>query len=138
MRRAVFNLEPFDWAVEVCIAIRKLDGGYVLSRLSELGASRKVMLSAADLIDSWSPNKGLTYSNKHTKESIVVVGITSSPAEFQNSLQHELRHLCNDIAMAFKLDWRSEKVAYLVGDINAVIFPFVHDLLCPKCRARQK
>lgn len=69
MRRAVFNIEPFDWAVEVCIAIRKLDGGYVLSRLSELGASRKVMLSAADLIDSWSPNKGLTYSGQaHERE----------------------------------------------------------------------
>lgn len=133
MRRIICNIEPFDWMVELCIAVNKFNGEYILRRLFELGAGKTVMKRATKLLSDWSLDNGLTYSNKRAKETIIVVGSTSSPSEFQNSLQHEIRHLCNDITIALKLDWKSEKVAYLVGDINALVFPFINDLLCCEC-----
>lgn len=60
----------------------------------------------------------------------MVIGLTSSPAEFLNSLQHELRHFVDDVAMTVNVDLSGEKVAYLTGDINLYLWDDIHEFLC--------
>lgn len=46
-------------------------------------------------------NTGITYSNIRNRETVMVIALTSSPEEFQNSFDHEKGHLCRHISRAF-------------------------------------
>ena len=66
-------------------------------------------------------DSGFTYSNKTMRRSVVVVGLATSQAQFLNSFEHELRHLCDDIAAASGMPMQGEEVAYLTGDVNSLV-----------------
>ena len=78
-------------------------------------------------------DSGFTYSNKTMRRSVVVVGLATSQAQFLNSFEHELRHLCDDIAAASGMPMQGEEVAYLTGDVNSLLWADVHDFVCCKC-----
>ena len=79
---------------------------------------------------------GFTYSNPHRMESIVVIGRSSSGAEFQNSYVHELRHLTDDIAYFYGYPLRGEPAAYLAGDIALELSDIVCKMSCDHCREK--
>lgn len=60
----------------------------------------------------------------------MVIGLTSSKAQFLNSFEHEMRHLVDDISKACGLDGEGESVAYLTGDLNALLFEDLHSFIC--------
>lgn len=77
---------------------------------------------------------GFTYSNPEFRESVVVIGSSSSGAEFLNSFVHELRHLTDDIAYTCGYPLRGEPAAYLAGDISMGLSDIVCVMSCEKCR----
>ncbi len=77
-------------------------------------------------------DSGFTYSNKTRRRSVVVVGLASSQAQFLNSFEHELRHLCDDIAVASAMPMQGEEVAYLTGQINTMLWKDIHQFICCK------
>ncbi len=79
---------------------------------------------------------GFTYSNKDRQSTIMVIGLYSSPAQFLNSFEHELRHLVDDIAETFNLDSHGEEVAYLTGDLNSALWEDIHKFVCCKCNCK--
>jgi len=79
-------------------------------------------------------DKGLTYSNFKERESVIVIGKTSCPAEFQHTFDHEKIHLAMHIGKYFNIDPYSEELAYLVGDIGSEMFPIAKRFLCEHCR----
>ena len=79
---------------------------------------------------------GFTYSNKDRRESVIVIGLHSSPPEFINSFEHELRHLVDDIAHTYGLEMAGEDVAYLTGDVNSELWEDIHYFTCCKCHER--
>ncbi len=64
----------------------------------------------------------------------MVIALTSSPAQFQNSLDHEKGHLCRHISRAFGIDPYSEEEQYLAGEIGQSMFPVAKRFLCEHCR----
>jgi hypothetical protein len=64
----------------------------------------------------------------------MVIALTSSAAEFFNSLMHELSHLTAYIAKDNGISFTGEEVAYLEGDLAREIFPKTKPLLCDCCR----
>ena len=81
---------------------------------------------------------GFTYSNKEHRQSVIVIGMHSSPWEFLNSFEHELRHLVDDIALTLGLPMAGEDVAYLTGEINQALWEDVHQFTCCKCNGHGK
>ena len=79
-------------------------------------------------------NTGLTYSNLKYKCSIMVIGLTSSPAEFQNTMDHEKSHLAMHIGETLNLDVFGEEYEYLIRDIGQEMFPVAKQFLCEHCR----
>ena len=77
-------------------------------------------------------DSGFTYSNKTRRRSVVVVGLASSQAQFLNSFEHELRHLCDDIAVASAMPMQGEEVAYLTGQLNTMLWKDIHQFICCK------
>lgn len=43
-------------------------------------------------------NEGFTYSNRMCNESVMCIGMASSSRQLINTLAHEIRHLCDNIA----------------------------------------
>lgn len=89
---------------------------------------------AEAVLNNGTDNKGMTYSNTKERESIIIIGSTSCPAEFQHTFDHEKIHLAMHIAKYFEIDPYGEELAYLVGDIGLEMFPIAKKFLCEHCR----
>lgn len=60
----------------------------------------------------------------------MVIGITSSAAQFQNSYDHERKHLEAHIAAALGIDPWGEEICYLSGEIGQLMFEKARLMLC--------
>lgn len=83
---------------------------------------------------------GFTYTNPYRHHVIMVVGRSSSGAEFLNSFVHELRHLADDFGRANDISLSGETIAYFSGDMAYALADVVCVLGCDCCRdkARRK
>ena len=79
-------------------------------------------------------NKGYTYSNLSKRSSIIVIGETTCPMEFQHTFDHEKFHLAAHIAKEDNINPFTEEMAYLIGDIGMKMFPIAKKFLCEHCR----
>lgn len=107
---------------------------YVLNELLLIGCPKDELEKAEDVLGDRSDNRGLTFSNVEDRESIIVIGATSCPEEFQHTFDHEKLHLAIHIAKVYNIDPFGEELAYLVGDIGLNMFPVAKKFLCEHCR----
>lgn len=133
-----FFLEDYYWTVKVFYIVDTIPMGYLLDELSQIGCSKSDLKLAESLLHGDSKDKGLTYSNLRELESIIIIGETSCPAEFQHTFDHEKIHLAMHIGKYFNIDPYSEELAYLVGDIGMEMFPIAKKFLCEHCREELK
>ena len=82
-----------------------------------------------DLISKWY-NVGFTYSNLKRKRSVLLIGISTCPAEFQNTFDHEKGHLAMHIAERYDIDPYGEEYQYLTGEIGRALYPVAKTFLC--------
>ena len=68
----------------------------------------------------------------------MVIGITETPEEFQNTFDHEKGHLAMHIAEADNLDIFGEDFQYLTGEIGRELFPVAKKFMCEHCRVDLK
>lgn len=133
-----FYLEDFYWNVKVFYVVDNVPVKYILEQLEQIDCSESDLETAKLLLKNKSKDKGLTYSNLKERESIIVIGETSCPAEFQHTFDHEKIHLAMHIGKYFDIDPYSEELAYLVGDIGLQMFPVAKRFLCEHCREELK
>lgn len=93
----------------------------------ELATARKNLTSG-------NLDTGLTYSNISGRNTVMVISLTSSPAEFLNSWLHEMRHLSRHIEQACAISPYGEEAAYLAGEIGQRMFPVAKRFICEHCR----
>lgn len=130
------HIERYDWLVFCFFAV---DGYYtdrICDLLQQIGVSETIMQDVYSHLQRSDIDTGFTFSNKTERISVMVVGLTSSKAEFLNSFSHELRHLCDDIASASDIGLSGEPVAYLAGDIAMQLAPTIEPLMCSCERCR--
>lgn len=104
------------WHVEFYFAPDGYDTDELLDRLYDLGASSSTMREALSLMESGRPNTGFTFPNPYEYDAMVVIGPTTSGAEFQDTLVHEVHHLAVAIADELGVDLEGETPAYIAGD----------------------
>lgn len=92
------------------------------------------MVKVEDQLRSNAYNTGFTYSNFYHKCSIVVIGLTSSAEQFQNTFDHEKGHLAMHIADALNIDILGEEFQYLTGEIGQKMFRKAKRFMCDQCR----
>lgn len=122
------------WRVEFYFAPDGYDADLLLDRLYEIGAPARIMREALDLMDSGKDNTGYTFCNPYEFEALVVIGPTSSGAEFIDTLVHEIQHLAVNIAESVGADLESETPAYIAGDSARALSKVICQLGCPNCR----
>lgn len=134
MKRRDLRIKRYDWRARFYFAVHGYDMGSILASLQSIQCPGNLLQRIADNMERNDMDSGFTYSNKVVRRSVVVVGLTTSPAQFLNSFEHELRHLCDDIGIASGMEMQGEEVAYLTGNINAALWEDIHDFICCKCR----
>lgn len=132
MIRQKFTIPEYDWDVFVFYNTDGLDTEDILAMLQVIGVSAFDYTVALSNMVSNTLNTGFCYSNLRSKQSVMVISETSTPAQFMNSLVHEIRHLCSHVEQVFNIDPGSEQAAYLAGTIGELMFPRAKFFLC-KC-----
>ena len=129
-----FYLENWDWQVKVYYAVDTFYMDDILSELELLGCDFQSAMKIKRDLTLYPYNNGLTYSSFDERSSIVVIGLTNSPDEFQNTFDHEKGHLAMHISECDNIDVYSEDFQYLTGEIGRSMFPIAKRFMCEHCR----
>lgn len=134
MIRQRLYIDKYDWNVYCYYAVDAYYVDEIAERLIEVGCNGTLLERAVRNMSSGTLNNGLTYSNLQTRESVMVIALTSNASQFLNSLVHELRHLINNICEVWGIEQDSEESCYLAGDVAQMMFGKVRRLMCDHCR----
>lgn len=129
-----FYIPKYDWEVRVYYAVDCYDTGRIIADLRRVGCRGADLMDAFRNMRSCNLNTGITYSNVRDRQTVMVIALTSSPDEFQNSWDHEKGHLCRHISKAFGIDPYGEEAQYLSGEVGLKMFPIAKRFLCEHCR----
>lgn len=108
----------------------------ILDELEKIGCSQYELVNAEDLLRDGEYNTGLTYTNIKSRCSVVVIGLTTSSEEFQNTFDHEKGHLAMHISSALDIEPFGEEYQYLTGEIGQKMFKIAKRFLCEHCRKK--
>ena len=121
------------WIVDFLFAEKEYDIEEVLSMLYEMGASYDVLTMCKELMQDGGYNTGFTYTDQELFNALVVIGPTSSGAEYIDTLVHEIHHLAVAIASNLNIDLEGETPAYLAGDAARELADIVCRMGCSCC-----
>lgn len=74
-------------------------------------------------------NSGFTATDYNKRISIVAIGLTTSKAEFFNTLIHEAKHVQSHICRYYQVSEDSEDAAYLIGYLTMEMYKYFRDLI---------
>lgn len=135
-------IERYDWTLCAYYAVTDYHTEHILTDLQRIDCPEELQQRVEGNLRRKTMDSGFTYSNKRLRETVMVIGLHSSPPEFLNSFEHELRHLIDDICSATGIRHEGEEVAYLTGDINGLlamdVAMFLCDCHCGKERMRKE
>lgn len=131
-----FHLKRYKWHVRVYYAVHRYWAEDIVRDLRDAGCSGRQLRTAFENLRRGEMNTGITYSNFGRRETVMVISLTSTAAEFLNSWMHEMQHLCRHVATAFGIDPYGEEAAYLAGDVGQRMFPVARRFLCDCCREK--
>ena len=134
MRIVEFDIPQYGWRVKTYFAVTQYNTEDIVGDLIDIDCPTNIVDRVTENLLHQEMDTGFTYSNKKNRSTIMVIGLTSHPAEFLNSFEHELRHLVDDIASVVGIDTNSEAVAYLTGDINLFLWGYIHKFVCCSCK----
>lgn len=134
MIRQRFTLERYGWDVFVYYAVDSYYVDEIIDKMYSIGCEGKKLHTAYENMSFGRMNTGITYSNFRNRQTVMVIALTSSPDEFQNSFDHEKGHLCRHISKAFGIDPYGEEAQYLSGEVGQKMFPVARRFLCEHCR----
>lgn len=138
--RQQFYIERYGWRVTVWY-LDGTDGSKaeaILDSMVRAGCRGSKLRKAEELLTSGRYNTGLTFSNPESRESVMVIGKSSSAMQCANTMIHERCHLQMQICKNCNIEPLSEEAAYLAGDIGGLMYKFAHVLLCEGCRRKRR
>ncbi len=129
-----FWLKRYKWHVRVYYSVHRYRTEDIVRDLRDAGCSGGQLRRAWDSLREGDLNTGITYSNFARRDTVMVISLASTEAEFLNSWTHEMQHLCRHVATAFGIDPYGEESAYLAGDVAQEMFTAARKFLCRHCR----
>jgi len=130
------HLGKYGWTAYIYYAIASIDAEDIADKLREVGCGGVEANNFKEALSSFGYNAGFTYSNPSSRQSVMVIGPTTSAEEFQSTFDHEKGHLAMHIAETFGIDPFGEEYQYLTGEIGRKMFPVAKRFLCDCCRRK--
>lgn len=133
------DIPKYRWRVHIFYHVTCYWTDEIIECLKNIGCPPQKLREAYHNMIACKLNTGLTYSNYHLMESVMVIGKTSSYDEFSDSLMHELRHLEDHIATVYEMRLGGEEIAYLAGCIGKKLSKDMQMFICScDCHKHQK
>ena len=132
IRQTIYLERAHGWKVTAFYAVTHYEVDEIMRTLAEAGADDKSLDRAYENLSSGDLNTGLCYSGNG--ESVLVISCASSPAQFLNSLVHELHPLASHIASALGYNQKGEDACYIAGEAAEKMYPVANRFLCEHCR----
>lgn len=136
MRSFDIYIEKFDWSIRVYVGVHCIDADDIIRYMMRIGCRPQDLDEASVALRRCTYNNGLTYSFLKNGMSVMVIGLTDSAEQFDNSKTHEIMHQAVHICSWLGIDLEGEIPCYLAGEIASKMYPYVYDLLCHNCRDR--
>lgn len=130
MRRQSLNLSDYGWRITVFYDTTPNDAWTVIEALEDIGCAEQSLERALRSMTHGGDNCGLTYTNVRLRESVMVIGNSTTLAQFLNTAWHELTHACRHICEHLSIDPFSEEAAYLAGDLSGMMHPVLEEFIC--------
>ena len=124
------RIREYGWVVDIFYAVTCYWTGRIMRELEAIDCPEYILEMSYRNLKSCKMDTGLTYSNYLTRETVMVIGLTSSSSEFLNSFDHERKHLEAHIAEACGIDPWGEEIAYLSGNIAQMLAKDVEMFVC--------
>ena len=131
-----FTIDRYDWFVRVYYITDSFPEDDIIKDLIDLGCSKEDAEETVHNLMGEGINAGSIYSNKYSRESLLIIGKADSTDEFYDTFDHEKGHLAMHICIADNIDPFSEKYQYLVGEIGKKMFWAAKELFCEECREK--
>lgn len=119
------------WTVDFLFCDMEYDAEMILLAMYDIDADEESIDDVLDLISSCSFNCGLTAVNSVIRKAVVVIGPSTSNAEFLNTFCHELYHLGEKLATSHGYDAEGEAPAYTAGESARQLADIVCAFACP-------
>ena len=122
------------WDVDFYFATEGYKAEILLPVLDEFGIDGSFLARVEEIIDANLPDTGFICIDRKMKEAIIVIGPTTSGAEFIDTMVHEIHHLAVAIADSLGVDLQGETPAYLSGDSARELAEVLCKLGCSHCK----
>lgn len=126
MRRIDFQVPIYDWKVSVVTILNKYCYNDLCSLLDEFDVEDSMKTAILKEVKAGSFNGGKTLTRKGTREVVVILFPWKTELDFIRTLNHEKRHVIDDIVEWHDLDF--EAAAYLDGYISCEIYKRLGEL----------
>ena len=102
----------------------------IVTYLKDAGATEGLLEDAVDLMTACDFNCGFTFTNPEDKTAVVLIGPSTSGAEFKDTFTHEMYHLAEGIAADIGIELSKEVPAYIAGNAARELSDIVCMLGC--------
>lgn len=127
-------LKRVNWHIKIYYAVDTYYAMEISDDLIRIGCRGENLKAAEKMLWGDNQNTGLTYSNLDTHETVMVISLSSSAAEYYNSFCHEQLHVMQHISQSYKINMLSEDICYILGELAQSMFAISKKLLCDCCR----
>lgn len=121
MTKDVIYILDYDWKTEVFSMFTCDNVNLVLDSLESIGCDGDHLRLAYKNMMACAKDTGLTFSSKKERESVVVIYVGSTAAEYLNTTTHEIAHVCAHIAKSQRIRMKEEEFCKLFGDMFSML-----------------
>ena len=125
MIHQTIDIDQYHWIVQVFLDSHGNDSEIIMSELYRLGIRGEQRARAEEHLQTAAYNSGMTYTCPEMRESVLVVGQSTSVRETMDTFSHELRHLVDDIALVRGIYSSGEE-----GDIAFAVASALLQIVC--------
>lgn len=122
MTERTISLQDYLWSVRCFIGYEPSDAPYICRALESIGCGDRAIHEAYEHLSHGSNDRGLTYSNLSSAQSIVAVGRSHTKAGTINTIGHELLHVVSHICERYHIDMHTEEPCYIMGSLCEALF----------------
>lgn len=126
MRRIDFQVPIYDWKISIVTILNKYCYNDLCSLLDKFDVEDSMKTAILKEVKADSFNGGKTLTRKGTREVVVILFPWKTELDFIRTLNHEKRHVIDDIVEWHDLDF--EAAAYLDGYISCEIYKRLGEL----------
>ena len=131
-----FKLSEYDWSVYVFYNTTTAHTREIMMCLHDLGCDGNTAYRAYQNLMSGNLNTGLTFSKD--RKTCIVLSKATDRENFAHTFTHEITHCAIHIANEYGISQQSERLAYIAGDLGAIMLPYASKFLCNCCNTKHK